>query len=42
VKVLGKQGDESIISGNFTGSEQLAIQGAVALKANWLGLGSGE
>jgi len=42
VKVLGKQGDESIISGDFTGAEQLAIQGAVALKANWLGLGSEE
>lgn len=42
VNVLGKQGEESIISGDFAGSEQLATQGAVALKANWLGLGSEE
>ncbi|MCX7083396.1 MAG: efflux RND transporter periplasmic adaptor subunit [Methylococcales bacterium] len=37
--VIGKQGDESIISGNLTGNENIAIKGAVALKANWLGLG---
>jgi cobalt-zinc-cadmium efflux system membrane fusion protein len=42
IKVLGKQGEESVISGDFTGTEQLATQGAVALKANWLGLGSAE
>lgn len=42
IKVLGKQGEESIISGDFTDSEQIATQGAVALKANWLGLGSEE
>lgn len=42
IKVVGKQGEESIISGDLTGAEDIAIQGAVALKANWLGLGSGE
>ncbi|MGZ8190919.1 MAG: efflux RND transporter periplasmic adaptor subunit [Methylococcaceae bacterium] len=42
IKVVGKQGEESIISGDFTGDEDIAIKGAVALKANWLGLGSGE
>jgi len=26
----------------LTGTEDIAIQGAVALKANWLGLGSDE
>ena len=42
VTVIGKQGEESIISGDFTGDEDIAIKGAVALKANWLGLGSAE
>ena len=42
VTVIGKQGDESIISGDLTGDEDIAINGAVALKANWLGLGSAE
>jgi len=42
VTVVGKQGDESIISGEFTGNEEIAVKGAVALKANWLGLGSDE
>ncbi|MGR8998700.1 MAG: efflux RND transporter periplasmic adaptor subunit [Gammaproteobacteria bacterium] len=42
VTVLGKQGEESIISGDLTGDENIAIKGAVALKANWLGLGSAE
>ncbi|MDD4905357.1 MAG: efflux RND transporter periplasmic adaptor subunit [Methylobacter tundripaludum] len=42
VAVVGKQGDESIISGELTGDEEIAIKGAVALKANWLGLGSDE
>ena len=40
--VIGKQGEESIISGDLTGNEDIAIRGAVALKANWLGLGSAE
>ena len=42
VTVIGKQDEESIISGDFTGNEGIAIKGAVALKANWLGLGSAE
>lgn len=42
ITVIGKQGDESIISGDLTGDEDIAIKGAVALKANWLGLGSAE
>lgn len=40
ITVVGKQGDESIISGELTGNEEIAVKGAVALKANWLGLGS--
>ena len=40
ITVIGKQGDESIISGNLSGEESIAIKGAVALKANWLGLGA--
>jgi len=42
ISVIGKQESESIISGELTGTEDIAIQGAVALKANWLGLGSDE
>ena len=42
ITVVGKQDDESIISGEFTGNEEIAVKGAVALKANWLGLGSDE
>ena len=42
VTILGKQREESIISGELTGNEDIAIKGAVALKANWLGLGSAE
>ncbi len=42
VTIVGKQGDETVIRGNFTGAEDIAVKGAVALKANWLGLGSDE
>jgi cobalt-zinc-cadmium efflux system membrane fusion protein len=42
ITVVGKQDNESIISGEFTGNEEIAVKGAVALKANWLGLGSEE
>ncbi|NOT13294.1 MAG: efflux RND transporter periplasmic adaptor subunit [Methylococcaceae bacterium] len=42
ITVLGKQGDESIIGGDLTGDEEIAVKGAVALKANWLGLGGSE
>jgi cobalt-zinc-cadmium efflux system membrane fusion protein len=40
--VIGKQGEESIISGELAGDEDIAVKGAVALKAIWLGLGSAE
>jgi cobalt-zinc-cadmium efflux system membrane fusion protein len=40
--IIGKQDDESIISGDFTGDETVALKGAAVLKANWLGLGSAE
>jgi cobalt-zinc-cadmium efflux system membrane fusion protein len=42
VNVIGKQGEDSIISGELSANQDIAIQGAVALKANWLGLGSAE
>lgn len=42
ITVIGKQGEESIISGDISADDDIAIQGAVALKANWLGLGSEE
>jgi cobalt-zinc-cadmium efflux system membrane fusion protein len=42
ITVIGKQAEESTISGELIGDETIAIKGAVALKANWLGLGSGE
>ncbi|MDD5125940.1 efflux RND transporter periplasmic adaptor subunit [Methylovulum sp.] len=42
ITVIGKQAEEATISGEFTGTETIAVKGAVALKANWLGLGSGE
>ncbi|CAA9889511.1 RND family efflux transporter MFP subunit [Candidatus Methylobacter favarea] len=42
VAVVGKQDDESIISDDFTGNEVIAVKGAVALKAKWLGLGGHE
>lgn len=42
VSIVGKQDNESIISAKLNGDEQIAIQGAVALKAIWLGLGSDE
>ena len=42
ITVVGKQDDASIINGELTGNEEIAVNGAVALKANWLGLGSDE
>ncbi len=42
IKVIGQQTNESIIKGEFVGNEAIAIKGAVALKAQWLGLGSPE
>lgn len=42
VTVVGRQETDSIITGELTGAEDIAVSGAVALKANWLGLGSDE
>ena len=42
VSVNGKQGGESLISGAIADNAQIAVKGAVALKAVWLGLGEGE
>lgn len=42
VRVLGRQDAESLINGPLTGQERIALQGAVALKANWLGMGGDE
>ncbi|NOT85933.1 MAG: efflux RND transporter periplasmic adaptor subunit [Methylococcaceae bacterium] len=42
IQVVGKLSNESIIQGEFKGDEKIAVKGAVALKANWLGLGSEE
>ena len=42
VKTIGKQGNYSIITGDLAGDETLAIKGAVALKAMWMGLGGDE
>lgn len=36
VTVVGKYDQEALIRGELTGREQLAITGAVSLKANWL------
>jgi len=42
VQVLGKQHDSASITGRFSGNEIIALQGSVALKAQWLGLGGDE
>jgi cobalt-zinc-cadmium efflux system membrane fusion protein len=42
ITVIGKQDSDSIITGELTGAEDIAVTGAVALKANWLGLGGDE
>lgn len=42
IDIIGKQAEESIISGDLDSNEEIAVKGAVALKANWLGLGSDE
>ncbi len=42
VTILGKQADGSVITGNFSGNEDIAINNAAALKATMLGLGSNE
>ncbi len=44
VSVIGKQQSNSVITGTtaLTADVQIAVKGAVALKANWLGLGGDE
>jgi cobalt-zinc-cadmium efflux system membrane fusion protein len=42
VKVMGRQATDSIITGELTGAEAIAVTGAAALKANWLELGGDE
>lgn len=42
ITVVGKQDDQSIVSGELSADQDIAVKGAVALKANWLGLGSDE
>ncbi len=42
VTQISKKDDETIISGDFSGNETIALKGAAVLKANWLGLGSSE
>lgn len=42
IKVLGQQSGSSVISGNLTGNEEVAVNNTVALKAQWLGLGGAE
>lgn len=42
VQVLGRQEQESIIAGDIQADSEIAIRGAVALKANFLGLGDDE
>ncbi len=39
VQILGKEGNNSIISGELEKGRQIAVKGAVALKAKWMGLG---
>ncbi len=40
VIIIGQQGKYSVITSDLNGSEKIALRGAVALKANWLKLGS--
>lgn len=42
VTQIGRKDEETIIEGDFLGSETIALKGAGVLKANWLGLGSSE
>lgn len=42
ITIIGKQGDNSIIRAEIKARDELAIKGAVALKATWLGSGSYE
>ena len=42
VTQISKKDDQTIISADLLGDETIALKGAAILKANWLGLGSGE
>lgn len=42
VTVHGLSGENAIISGDFTGDEQVAVSGIAAIKGAWAGLGGGE
>lgn len=42
VTVMGKESDYSIVSGNINDQTAIAVRGAVALKAKWIGLGDEE
>ena len=38
IEIMGKEDEDTIITGDLNGNEKIAIRGAVALKANWMGL----
>lgn len=42
ISVVGKQDEDSLITGPLKQDQQIALEGAVALKANWLGMGGDE
>ncbi len=42
IDIMGRESSYSMIHGDLTGLEQVAVQGSVALKAVWLGLGADE
>lgn len=42
IRIVGLENGVSFIRGALTGNETIAIRGAIALKATWLGLGSGD
>ena len=42
IHILGKQDNESLIAGPIRADDQIALQGSVALKASWLGMGGDE
>lgn len=42
IQALGKHAQQTLIGGPLHAGEQIAVEGAVALKANWLGLGGDE
>lgn len=42
IMIIGQHDDSSVIKADLTGTEEIALRGAIALKANWLGLGREE